>query len=133
MDLQVGVKVLLTDGSGKYLLLKRSAEKYPEVGPKWDIPGGRINPGKPLLENLRREVLEETGLKLESEPKLIAAQDILRIEGRHVVRLTFLGKAEGIPKLNEDSTEFIWASRGELEQLENLDIYVKELLDRKLL
>ena len=71
-----------------FLLLKRSDKKYPEVGARWDIVGGRIHPGIPLLDNLQREVKEETNLDLTGEPKLVAAQDILRVECRHAVRLT---------------------------------------------
>ncbi len=58
MKLQVGVKALLRNGEGKYLLLRKSPERYPEIGAKWEIVGGRIEPGTPLLENLRREILE---------------------------------------------------------------------------
>ncbi len=64
MNLQVGVKILLKSKEGKYLLVKRSAEKYPEVGAKWDIVGGRIDPGSSLIDNLKREVMEETGLEI---------------------------------------------------------------------
>lgn len=52
MELQVGVKVLLKNSTGKYLLLRRSKEKYPDVPVHWDMPGGRIEAGKPLMENL---------------------------------------------------------------------------------
>ncbi len=37
MELQVGVKALLRNPEGKYLLARVSQEKYPEIGPKWDI------------------------------------------------------------------------------------------------
>ena len=129
MELQVGVKVLLKGPNGKYLLLKRSDKKYPEVGARWDIVGGRIDPGSPLLDNLKREIREEISLELTQEPKLVAAQDILRIEGKHVVRLTYVGEIEGEPKLDEDHTEFGWFTLEEIKKLENLDIYFKELLD----
>ena len=88
--LQVGVKILLKNKDGKYLLIHRSAEKYPEVKDAWDIVGGRINLGTSLMENLSREVFEETKLKIVGEPKLIAAQDILKTQ-RHIVRLTYVG------------------------------------------
>lgn len=133
MELQVGVKILLRNRKGKCLIVKRSEKKYPEVGARWDIPSGRIDAGKTLLENLKREVKEETGLILREEPKLIAAQDILRVPGRHVVRLTYLGKISGVPKLNQDNTEFRWVTRKEMEKIGNMDIYVKELLEKKLL
>jgi len=37
ITLQVGVKALLKNKQGKYLLLKRSSVKYPEVEGHWDI------------------------------------------------------------------------------------------------
>jgi 8-oxo-dGTP pyrophosphatase MutT (NUDIX family) len=61
MELQVGVKILLENKEGKYLLLRKSPEKYPEMGSKWEIVGGRIEPGQSLRENLKREVQEEIG------------------------------------------------------------------------
>ncbi|MBI5332600.1 MAG: NUDIX domain-containing protein, partial [Candidatus Aenigmarchaeota archaeon] len=81
IELQIGVKILLKNRDGKYLLLKRSSEKYPEAGGTWDIVGGRIDAGSGLMVNLRREVLEETGLEITEEPRLVGAQDILRIMG----------------------------------------------------
>lgn len=133
MELQVGVKALLQNKEGKYLLLKRSPDKYPEAGGIWDIVGGRIDPGSTLLENLKREIKEETGLVLNDEPKLIAAQDILRVPGRHIVRLTYTAYIDGEPKLDADHTEFKWFTASELKNLENLDGYFKELLDKDII
>ncbi|MGC9968725.1 MAG: NUDIX hydrolase [Minisyncoccia bacterium] len=129
MELQVGVKAFLKNKDGKYLLVRRSSEKYPEVGAKWDIVGGRIIPGTPLLLNLKREIKEEVNLDLTETPKLVAAQDILRVPGRHVVRLTYSGNIDGQPKLNDDHTEYGWFIIEEIKKLENLDAYFKELLD----
>lgn len=126
--LQVGVKVLLKNDKGQYLLLRRSLNKYPEIKGLWDIVGGRINPGQPLLENLHREVREETDMELTGQPKLIAAQDILH-DDHHVIRLTYLGEARGDVKL--DTTEndmYKWYTREELLNLEDLDIYFRELI-----
>lgn len=123
------MKAFLKNNEGKYLLVRRSPEKYPEVGAKWDIVGGRIEPGYSLMENLKREIKEEVSLELIEEPKLIAAQDILRLE-RHVVRLTYIGEIEGEPILDEDHTEFIWVSLKEMREIENLDKYAKELLGK---
>lgn len=134
MELQVGVKALLKNKNGKYLFVRRSPIKYPEVGPKWDIVGGRIDPGSPLLENLKREIKEEVGLDLVGEVKLIAAQDILRVPGKHVVRLTYIGNIDGEPQIDTDHLEFNWFSLDELKAMtENeLDIYFRELLDKNL-
>ncbi len=132
MELQVGVKVLLKNPEGKYLLVRRNPKKYPEVGPKWDIVGGRIDPGAPLLENLKREVREEVRLDLAGEPTLVAAQDILRVPGRHVVRLTYAGSAAGEPQIDDDHLECGWFTLSELKTMSeaDIDIYFKELLDQ---
>jgi len=129
MELQVGVKALLKNVDGKFLLVRRNFEKYKEVKGEWDIVGGRIEPGTPLLENLKREIREETGLLLSDGPALVAAQDILRVEGRHVVRLTYTANIVGEPKLDEYHTDFKWLTLAEMKNFDNLDIYLKELLE----
>lgn len=130
MELLVGVKVYLRNAEGKFLLLRRSLTKYPEVNDRWDIIGGRINPGSPLLENLARELMEETGMQMSSEPKLIAAQDILRSPGRHVVRLTYIAETNDItPTLSDEHDDFAWFTLAELQQLEGFDMYAKEVLN----
>ena len=129
--LQVGVKILLHNKENKYLLLRRSAEKYPDVRGRWDIVGGRINPGTTLLENLKREVQEETGLSIDGAPQLIAAQDILSTAYRHVVRLTYVGRVAG-GAVVLDVTEndmYKWVTWEEMSEMDDLDMYVRELLN----
>lgn len=130
MELQVGVKVLLKNPDGKYLLIRRATDKYQEVQHKWDIPGGRIDPGTSLSENLAREVMEETGLTMTSEPKIVGAQDIFSTEqGRHIVRITYTGTAEGEPKLSDEHTEYRWVTFVELKSLDHLDRFLRALID----
>ena len=132
MELQVGVKVLLKNGEGKYLLVRRNPEKYPEVGAKWDIVGGRIEAGAPLLDNLRREIKEEVGLDYQGEPKLVAAQDILKSSEKHVVRLTYLGEIDGNPVIDADHLEAKWFAAEEIKVMgaDILDSFFRELLDK---
>ena len=127
MELQVGVKVLLKNSEGKFLLMRRSAYEERGVG-KWDIAGGRIEKGVQLMENLRREVAEETGLEIVGEPKLLAAQDIIWPD-RHVVRITYIAEANGKPKLSPEHDEYGWFSYQEMTKLDKMDDYIKKLLD----
>lgn len=154
MILQVGVKILLKNKEGKFLLLLRNPKKYPEVGPKWDLPGGRIEVGSRLIDNLKREIKEEVGLEYIGAPKLVAAQDILvhrylpaiatlkalqagtdstntaKEIVRHVVRLTYLGEIDGHPKVDDDHREAKWMSAEEIMSLDKtvLDSYFQELI-----
>lgn len=140
MELQVGVKVAIKNKSRKFLLIRRNPGKYKEMGKAaltWDIVGGRINPGSPLLENLKREVKEETGINLNGEAKLVAAQDILRIPERHVVRLTYVANlnTNELVTLSEEESDYKWFSLKEMKVLpeENIDIFLKEVLDKDLI
>ena len=134
MILQVGVKAFLKNKDGKYLLLRRSSEKYKGTTGSWDIVGGRIDAGATLIENLRREVKEETQLPILGEPKLIYAQDIIRGEEKHVVRLSFIASTEGEPILDtSENVEFKWLTIAEMEQQADLDSFVKEILDQNLI
>ena len=129
MELQVGVKILLQNKDGKFLVLLRSAEKYPDAGAQWEAVGGRINPGFSLMENLKREVREETGLEITGEPKLIAAQDIVRPH-KHIARLTYTGFADGEVKLSDEHTDFKWLSFPEIKKLYPIDKYLEEVLTK---
>ncbi len=129
MELQVGVKILIENKEGKFLFLERSAEKYSEVHKKLDIPGGRINPGSTLDENLQREIAEETGLTILGEPRLVAAQDILRPD-KHVVRLTYVGNAGGEIQLSDEHGSYKWLTKEEALKEEGLDPYTLEVLNK---
>lgn len=141
IKLQVGVKIFLKNGNGKFLIIKRNPEKYPNTKGSWDIVGGRINAGTKLLENLKREVQEETQLEIIGEPRLIFAQDIIPNPLKHVVRLTYIGSASARfgeteetnmePVLDtEENIEYKWLSIDELKKQDDLDIYVKEIMDK---
>ncbi len=130
--LQVGVKAFLKNNEGKYLFLQRS-DKYKDIKGDWDIVGGRIHPGTPLVENLKREIKEETGLDLIGDPQIITAQDILRVHGKHIVRVSYTGNVEGEPRIDEESTAYKWMTVAEMKAEPQLDIFVKEILDKGLI
>ncbi len=130
ITLQVGVKILLKNSKGEFLVLLRSRIKYGNFGDMWDIPGGRIIPGTDLIENLRREIKEETGLNYTGIPVLVAAQDVLRHKDKHVVRLTYIGELDGVPVLDDENTEYKWLTLPEMKKMNDLDQYVRELLKR---
>lgn len=60
------VKAVLLAG-GKVLLLEKP-------NGRWDLPGGKVDPGETLFEGLRREILEEAGIKIDAA-KFIAGWD----------------------------------------------------------
>lgn len=133
MELQVGVKGLIKNTDGLYLILRRQKPYQGEDFLRWDIPGGRINPGETLKQALAREIQEETGLTLSSDLRILYAQDILRLEGIHVVRLTFECQVEsGDIKLDshdQDSghDQYQWLSLADIKNLPH-DKYLDPVL-----
>ncbi|HRJ06200.1 MAG TPA: NUDIX domain-containing protein [Candidatus Saccharibacteria bacterium] len=130
MNLQVGVKVLLKNDEGEYLLLRRSQALGRGEEQIWDIPGGRIVADEPLANALTREVLEETGLMLQLHPQLIGAQDIfVESKNLHVVRLTYIGSAEGQIQLSDEHDNSEWMTKEQILAQETLDPYIRKLGD----
>ncbi len=126
-QLQVGVKALIRQDT-RYLFLRRSP--LFKAGPqKWDIPGGRIDPGEVLQDALAREVREEAGLRLETVNKLLAAQDILVPDkDLHVVRLTHFATAVGTVTISDEHDEYKWMSLEEILAEPHVDSYLTEVL-----
>lgn len=57
----VGVKGLIKDKDGRYLLLEANVSNHSKnTEAYWDIPGGRIEQGDGVAATLRREIEEET-------------------------------------------------------------------------
>ncbi len=57
------VTAALIERNGKVLLALRRAGKH--MGPKWEFPGGKVDPGEDPQETLRRELEEEFGVQAE--------------------------------------------------------------------
>lgn len=68
----LGIKAIIQNAREEVLLLKRLGHEG------WDLPGGRIQQGESVLETLRREVFEETGL---TELANIAPQQMILAQG----------------------------------------------------
>lgn len=130
MKLQVGVKALIKNNDGRYLLLQRRSPLPDGSGIKWDIPGGRLEPAETLEDGLKRELLEETKLHLTTQqPVLIKAQDIFIADiNLHLIRLTYTILFSGSIELSEEHRDHQWATVQEALKL-NVDPYLRKVLE----
>lgn len=96
---------------GKILLVKRMKEPFSGY---WALPGGFVECGETVEQAVKREVGEETGMK-------IVVNDVLGIYSRpdrdprgHVVSVCFTASARGEPEGGDDAREAGLFERGRL-------------------
>ncbi len=95
------------------------------------IPGGHIELGEKIEDALRREIMEETGLKI-YDIHLVGLQQCIYEkdfhEKKHFIFIDFACKVDTTKvKLNEEHQEYIWVNIDSIEQLP-LEPFTRKLL-----
>lgn len=112
----VGVKLIVLDRQRRVLLLRSNLSS--EMESYWDVPGGRIQKGENIIETLRRELYEETGLKIDNEKIVYVSCSLSNVRisvGEDSVGLLLLiyrCKYKATPKirLSPEHSSFWWAT-----------------------
>lgn len=101
---------------GRTLLIRRG---HPPLEGEWSIPGGTLEVGETVVEGVRRELEEETGIK-------VRVLDLIEVFERifpdaqgstkyHFVILDYLCEAAGgSARAGSDVTDVAWATEPEL-------------------
>jgi 8-oxo-dGTP diphosphatase len=115
----LSVKVAILDGEGRCLLLKRSQSSKGNPG-KWELPGGKVDPGEDFDKALVREVIEETGLSVALEHVFGSAER--ELPHRKIAYLIMEGRLKsGRVSLSEEHDDFIWVDPEELPKMDLLE------------
>jgi mutator protein MutT len=102
---RIGVGVMMLKDN-KIILGKRN-EGNALGGDSWTCPGGKLEFGENIIDAAKREVEEETGIKV-NEIKLISVSNDIAY-GNHFVTLGFLCNGfEGQPKVTEPNKIIEW-------------------------
>ena len=117
-------KVYVENNEGKFLVVK------PTYHNNWDIPSGHVDKNESPDNAAKRELLEETGLKIDHlEHKASVFQPMAS-----TVQVLYAGKLDHTPACQPDNIEIAeirWVSRDEVD----LNPYAREalevILDRK--
>jgi len=128
-------------GKNKYLLTKRSPHK--KVFPnKWTVPGGGMETDDytntppstkegtwyyALATSLRREIREEVNLEV-GFIKFLLDLAFIRPDGIPVITMSFyVPYKSGEVKLDEDATEYAWATYEECKKYDLIEGIVDEI------
>ena len=116
----LGVGALIFTSSGRrgpILLVERGG--HPLKG-YWSLPGGLVETGEKLEDAVRREILEETGLRIEPVSRFeIFERIMLDAQGRaeyHYVLADYVCKVVGgALRAGDDVSRVEWVRRSELD------------------
>jgi 8-oxo-dGTP diphosphatase len=137
----VGVGAVIFDDRGRVLLIKRGAE--PLKG-HWSLPGGLLELGEPLVEGVKREIAEETGLIVVPEAIVEVVDRIYRYSDgeKSQVRYHYVvvdywchvisDKSGGDVQPSSDAVEVAWVSRAEWRDLNlySLDLIAVQVIEK---
>ncbi len=104
---------------GKLLIL-REATTYKEGTNhgRYHVPGGRITPGEPFFDGLRREVREETGLEIEIGHPVFVGEWFPVISGQahHIVAMFLSCRCVSkTVTLSDEHDDFRWVNPDEID------------------
>jgi 8-oxo-dGTP diphosphatase len=111
-ETKAGTAVFVVRADGSFLLTRR-AKPGPGQG-LWSCPGGRIERGETWRECGVRETLEETGLAV-AGPQLVAVTTTPGVLGWLTVWMRCSCQGGNVT-LNDEASEYVWATCGELHR-----------------
>jgi 8-oxo-dGTP diphosphatase len=133
----VGVGGVIFDDQGRLLLIKRGTE--PLKG-HWSLPGGLLELGETLIEGVKREVTEETGLIVHPEAIVEVVDRIYRysdgeqsqVRFHYVVVDYWCRIVDGEAHPSSDVVDVAWVSRAEWKDsnLYSLDSIAVQVIEK---
>ena len=136
--LRVAAKATILNDKGQVLIIREASTGLDntKVG-QWGLVGGRLEPGESFLTGLQREVLEETGLKVQVDRPVYVGEwnPVIREVPHQIIAIFMLCHAKSTAvRLSEEHNEYLWidmAARQDYQLMEP-DNLVLDALDAML-
>jgi 8-oxo-dGTP pyrophosphatase MutT (NUDIX family) len=106
----VAAKAFIENDAGKVLLLKTSISPHRVIKEAyWDFPGGRLRPGQDVLDALRAEIAEETGIR-----KITVGDVMTTVISNHLSYIAV--PPESLITLSEEHVAYEWVTVAEAKK-----------------
>ena len=121
------VTAIIRNTEGKILLQKRVDPDIPTADGKWELPGGKINPGETPEDAIIRECREETGYMVSITKKIRASQNLTweKKDGdkllTHVICFETRPVEEGPRPFDKKVSDARWFTEDEINSLDLLN------------
>ncbi|NBM15873.1 (deoxy)nucleoside triphosphate pyrophosphohydrolase [Streptomyces sp. GC420] len=106
----------LFDAGGRLLAARRSAP--PELAGRWELPGGKLEPGESAEQALVRELREELGVEAEPLERVPGEWPLGR---GYVLRVWTARLVSGEPRPLQDHDQLRWLAPAEIHDVDWLD------------
>ena len=120
----------------KWLIIRRSKKEENAPG-KLSLVGGKVEDtaccNNLLEENLRREIMEEVGIDVDSSMEYIESTSFITNKGKRVINIVFLCRyIKGEPRCASkyEVDEVYWMTRRDINNDNNAPIYLKNSIER---
>jgi 8-oxo-dGTP diphosphatase len=126
------VEAIITDASGKILLLKRSNKNTFFKG-LWQLAGGKVEFGEHIETALKREIFEETGFQCNNSrlEKVFSFDEGFNGFKGTLFLMVFNCKISGNLKISEDHVEFGFFDIDEIKKMNLTPISEKAIFGEK--
>lgn len=136
---RIAARIVLVDGAGRTLLFNGGDPARPEDGTWWFTPGGGVEQGERFEEAARRELFEETGVRVDDVGPIVHERRAeFRFGGRLLRQLEsyYLVRIEGVSVDSSGWTElerrtvdgYRWWSIDELRTTDEV-VYPTNIVD----
>ena len=116
-EVTVDAVIVTLEKRPRVLLIRR---KHAPFAGMWAIPGGFVNMDEPLETATRRELLEETGVRVGRLEQLYTFGDPGRDPRGRTISVVYLGRADASqlqPQAADDAAEVAWHPMDKLPPL----------------
>lgn len=114
-------KVVIIDDNNLVLMLKRS-DYIDKFAGEWDLPGGHIQVGEDFFDGMKREVFEETGLRV---------SDLKFIQKIENLNFYFCDCPDKPIKLSHEHTSFRFFDKKDLDPKKKFERVALKALEMK--